>query len=552
MKKALSPFFFLILILATACTVAEPATTPRLLVDTPMQTSTFIPLPTNTSIVAPTYTYPTYPSKTSPSSPTATITPLPGLKTEGPYLAYQRRTGEQYEIVLLDIDGLGQQVIPFPEDANMQTKNYGATGYLSPDGKWMAYFSGSAGKCMGNGTENTNDLTLKLLNLKNGQTQLVTRLLSADYPNNFIEAARALGDPKITAADLQNAFVCGIPAGLAWSPDGKKLAFSGQMAGISSDLYVYDLKNGSIQQLSSGPEEILSVKWSADGQWISTTSTFTYGAGVQGTPYRTKADGSAVEKVTETTAPLPDSDLWLNDHQYIRNKSTMGMGSYDLKVVDLKAETTRTVWPGYFSSAAFLPGENWLAFFGTSVTNRPADDPAGFVPAIYLVNLTTYQLTRIEMPVVPKILQYSILPLKMEQGVQFLLKSWDPDPEVFILSTDGKLTATGIHADNFISQSHDKTEWLAINDKMQLFSSEGNLIYQMALPDGMRGGNVFSIVWRPDQSGLFFACSPIVSEDPNLAGIYAVDFHENRIDKVDPSDIAAIYFSYALWIGSAK
>jgi dipeptidyl aminopeptidase/acylaminoacyl peptidase len=451
----------------------------------------------------------------------------------------------------MDADGGGQRVIPFPPDANWMSKNF-RTGLISPSGKWMAYLSGSAGKCMGNGTDSTNDLTLKLFNLSNGETRVVTRLLSADYPNNFAAAAQQLGDPKITAAELQNTFVCGMSAASAWSPDGNKLAFAGQMAGLSSDLYVYDLRDGSIKQMSSGPEEILSIQWTSDGQWILTSSTFVYGAGVHGTPYRTKADGSVVMEVTENLAPLPGSGFWLNDHQYYRCKSTFGMGTYDLQVVDLKAQVTVDVWKGYFSALAFNPGKNWMAFYGTSVSSRPADDAPGFIPGIYLVNLTTFQQTRFEMPAVPDVSIYSILALQTSRREQFLLKASGADQEVFTLSTDGTLKSTGFRTADFLYQSPDKAEWLAFGKQLQVISAEGVLLHSVDLPAHLNAGHIYSIAWRPDQTGLFFGYSPMVGEVSGLEGVYAVDFVTEKVKKVDPSFIAALYFGDAMWVGGPK
>lgn len=112
-----------------------------------------------------------------------------------------------------------------------------------------------------------------------------------------------------------------------------------------------------------------------------------------------------------------------------------------------------------------------------------------------------------------------------------------------MLSTDGTVTPTGVYTGSFLYQSPDKTEWLAFNDQVQMFSGDGKALYEMDLPAGMAGETIFAVVWRKDQSGLFFSYSGSPS------GIYSVDFLENQVGKVDPSDIAAIYFNYSVWIG---
>jgi WD40 repeat protein len=55
--------------------------------------------------------------------------------------------------------------------------------------------------------------------------------------------------------------------GLAWSPDGRYLAFVGEMAG-TSDVYRYDSTNGNILQLTSGPDQAYGLQWSPDGRYI--------------------------------------------------------------------------------------------------------------------------------------------------------------------------------------------------------------------------------------------------------------------------------------------
>jgi len=54
----------------------------------------------------------------------------------------------------------------------------------------------------------------------------------------------------------------------AWSPDGRYLVFSGQQGGVS-DLYRYDLEDGTMEQLTQGREAELQPAWSPDGRTIA-------------------------------------------------------------------------------------------------------------------------------------------------------------------------------------------------------------------------------------------------------------------------------------------
>jgi len=53
----------------------------------------------------------------------------------------------------------------------------------------------------------------------------------------------------------------------AWSPDGRSLAFAGMVEG-ESDIYVYELRRGTLRKLTEGPESEIMPAWSADGAEI--------------------------------------------------------------------------------------------------------------------------------------------------------------------------------------------------------------------------------------------------------------------------------------------
>ena len=179
-------FLFLLLVaLASACIVPAqlPLLTATVTGPATLDTLRFTPTPPDT-LAWPGET----PPPTSPppmASPTATLTLHPPLATSGPYLVYQREAGNVPEIVFLDADGLGQKIIPYPPEASPESSYIPVKNKISSDGKWLAYYSGSAGQCMGNGLANGSDLALHLMDLDSGETRLITKLLSSDYPAYF-------------------------------------------------------------------------------------------------------------------------------------------------------------------------------------------------------------------------------------------------------------------------------------------------------------------------------------------------------------------------------
>lgn len=159
------PLLLALALLGMGCGVAE----------TPSHPQTIQPATMTVTVAIPSLT----------PNPSATPTPGPtaeaALKTDGPYLAYIRGVDVDHkQLVLMDADGMGRKVVSMPSENPLYT------WFVSPDSKWLAYYAGSAKK------EKASDLELDLLNLETGQTRLVSKLLSKDYPDNFVQAVTEL------------------------------------------------------------------------------------------------------------------------------------------------------------------------------------------------------------------------------------------------------------------------------------------------------------------------------------------------------------------------
>jgi WD40 repeat protein len=528
MKKIFA--FLMLVFLLSACMATAPVPPPT---DTPGDTPTPAPtlMVTDTQSISPT------PSNLSP-----TIVPIQhsALKTSGPYLAYLRSQADQFEIILTDADGIGQKIIPYPANANTQA-GLSSLNSLSPDGKWLAYYTGSAGECMGNGAANPSDLTLNLLNLTDGKIQVITHLLSQDYPNNFLQAAQQLNQAGITAGQLQNSFVCGITQSIAWSPDGKQLAFAGQMDGLSSDLYIYDLASQTIKRLSSGPEEVQAIAWSPDGQWILDWSSYGSGEGMTYNLYVTSLVGSVIHKLSVNSC---DTARWLDDQTCFSSEDGNGVGLHALSLVNIKTGAVVPVWAGEFSSLAVSADHQWLAYFShySSQSLKTGSDP-NFVPGLYLVNLGTLKASRVELP--GNIDDYRALQ-GLGSGEQSFGLLNTAGNALYFLSPGGKLSATGIVANSF-SLSPDEQTLVAIGQKIHILKADGTSVRNVDLPAKV-SGDIGTIIWRPDSSGLFFT-----SQDPQNAfeQLYAMGLltgePELVADSLAPSGLADF-----VWVGMPK
>jgi WD40 repeat protein len=402
--------------------------------------------------------------------PTQTLTPEPSLHTSGPYFVFFRQVDWKYQLVMMDADAEGQMIISLPSEIAdiLPIKHFDPDmKFVSPDGKWLAYYTGSVGDYGEMPAMGTSDLTLNLLNLTTGEKQVVTSLLSKNYPDNFVEAAGKLNDPFKTAESLYDAFLVGINQAIAWSPDGRYLAFAGQMDGLSSDLYVYDMMTKALRRLTSGNQELQWISWSPDGKWIVHGSVFFVGEGMTFDVYAAAVDGTSVRYVS-TNSLYSGVEKWVNSHTYFENDSQNGPGNYGLRLVDIETGKITKIWDGSYLGYKIDPNGKWLAV--STLEN-----------GLQLVNLKTFE--------------------------QFTASDPLPDPpDTFIRSEDGEIISLDISpfemGDKQISISPDSNYWVvAMDQKVKLFSSDITLIKDIPVPD--YSGALRTIVWRPDSSGLF-------------------------------------------------
>jgi dipeptidyl aminopeptidase/acylaminoacyl peptidase len=421
----------------------------------------------------------------------------------------------------MDADGGGELSAPFPMDVNTILPPL-LSDLLSPDGAWLAFYTGSAGPAFDQPGPTTADLTLKLMSLFNsklltGDSQLVTRLLSADYPANFDTAASQLGITDLTPQALRDSFVAGITQSIAWSPDGTLLAFAGQMDGLSSDLYLYDANSGAIQRLSSGPQEVEWIDWSPDGKWVLDGSTYFVGEGMSYDVYATSTDGKVTRKLL-TDYHLVGDVTWIDGNDFLTYQSENGPGNYGLERVNVGTGKIDMIRPDSFGSFLLDPQGSWLAVFS------PSGDLA-------LVDLATLKQTAVSLPGPAHAFGSGSYMASLNPGADrhFIFRE-DDASDWYYLSTGGVSTPATIDAD-LVSVAPDQQHWVALKDALQLYTSGSGKVSLFALPPGMQAGDFQSIIWRPDSSGIF-----LVSTSSQL---YALDFSSGEYSLVEQNLAAA-------------
>lgn len=425
------------------------------------------------------------PTQTQAAVPVAEIDHL----DQGTYLVYTRPGDGEYELNFVRTDGSRRMSRIFPGDNPYSSAT---TDGISPAGNYYAYYTGTAGDWAIVRQDGEYDLKLNIISFEGG-SPITIQLLSDEYPNNFHQSINnfrdQIGSEFEWATDgevvltLYNAFLEGIGSH-EWSPDGRYLAFAGQMDGLSSDLYVFDSFDKSVRRLSSGPEHIQRISWAPDGEHIMHASSYWTGMEQAFTNHSVNVDGSGV-----VTFPPDEGEFccWLNESQYIAHKSANGIGSYDLKLFDIHDGIIDVIWPHPFLYFSFHPKYN--QFLITMIESLSMD----MDPGIFLVDPKSKVVERIETG------HYSLIkPLINEDYLYVVGQS---DVGLYLLTNEYEFEE--------ITSMYRQVQVSPDMQHLALFGAwrdAGLDIFTLADKSlsPVFGDNVIWARWTPDQSGIFF------------------------------------------------
>jgi hypothetical protein len=267
----------------------------------------------------------------------ATKTPISGGSSTGklastpPWLIFSASNG----LWIANSDGstltqLTKEAILGPSDL---------THGLSPDGKMLAFISGDP--------DSMHNLKLSLMTLPDGKVKLVTSLTSnATEPGPWTGTLDAKTDAVRSITEVDS---------MAWSPDGKSLAFIGLQAGPTADLYSYTLSTDKIAHLSDGPAQAYGPQWSPDGNYIVNFGVTTFGTGggyTMAGGWATTPDGSQTITLFPPGGSAQEFGGWVNSHSFLINSWTMQCGPQDLRVYDLSTKKETSLVKGCFNGEA--------------------------------------------------------------------------------------------------------------------------------------------------------------------------------------------------------
>ncbi len=307
---------------------------------------------------------PTVPTPIQESTPTPTTTPTPVTEGSGPWLVYPAPEGGLHAY---DLSTEHILTIRLPEPLIPADLVSGR----SPDGRTLVIRAGSE--------LNTDELALYQVDLPSFEVTKITPLLSLPVQRMIAADQNARG--------LDTLAVVTRPDGLAWSPDGRFLAFNAALHNETSDLYVLDTLNARIDRLNGLFTQNASPFWSPGSDWLIS----------QELSHDQQALGWRTELVTGLRVPSFDSQNtlylpparsraevfvgWLNPTTFV-SYSLTDEGPQTLRQLNLDGDAQENlIFAGAFQQVAYDPASGVLAY----AIDYASAIPQGLTGGIYRV-----------------------------------------------------------------------------------------------------------------------------------------------------------------------
>lgn len=461
------------------------------------------------------------------SSPTDSIistnTPYPPLQPDGPYLIF---TYDKRNLTIVNKDGSGQRQFQLPNNGYLLTFSINSFhNAISPDGKWIAYFTGAL-------TKEPYDLTLNIYNILDGTSHQISKIIAPGYPeslltiktSNTFTPESCIGECLIGIIDLQ--FIGGLES-LSWSPNGKFLAFPAQINEGSSDVFIYSLENNSFRRLIEDNEIVSSIHWSPDGKkilFINSIPDSDY------SPRYLYIANPEIEYLKSTLNPIFGGRFWrewgwIASDKFLISEGGEGAPEHNFQYIDITSERMKTIWP--YSAESFSINSESSEMY---VQTLPASnvEPDG---GIFSVSLNgTYE----------KISDMPYIPLQ-EQRFSDKFLALEPNHNdnryysLYSINKNGEITLINKSINYFFPPviSPDGN-WVIITTMNEtiLFNKELEVVDSWKIPYA-------EIIWRPDSHGV------ILFDGINMHFISLINDH--KIMRTNcPEDICPLY-NYA-WI----
>lgn len=297
---------------------------------------------------------------------------------------------------------------------------------------------------------------------------------------------------------------------LAWSPDGRLLAYVAAVDGPSADLYVYDTVKDEIRRLTDGPNQPKLLGWSADGRWVLhlEITDIQLGDGVWWDTlglWAAASDGSEARRVPGVEGPVLLLD-WGTPTRFMAVHYSHGpRPPFQIDLIDLEAGPVKTLYPGSTYQWAVDPKSGTLAFLVD-----PWVDPetAGLQSGMYVASPSRPA---------PKLVVSTNLDLETPTEQPYLAITagpvWSAALDAFLIADSDGIASLVSSAGEIVRRIEGKCSlplpspdgrWLAYEScsrtpsSIEVHSEEDGRVLELSL------GPVDDFFWAPDSGGIYY------------------------------------------------
>jgi dipeptidyl aminopeptidase/acylaminoacyl peptidase len=239
---------------------------------------------------------------------------------------------------------------------------------------------------------------------------------------------RSITDPKSITSEsnsgahpvpIDDLYYTRESSGPAWSPDGREVAFTTDLAG-RANIWKVNSSGGWPMQLTQSDDRQYAATWSPDGKWIIFQQDS--GGNEMWDLYAVPGDGGAVVNLTNTPDIREEGPLWSHSGKMIALRykpkdSTL----YDVAVLDWSSKTIRKLTKeeaknNSWSAVAWGPDDKTIYAVRGEISGIPESD-------VYAIDVATGKTEN----------------LTAHQGkVQFDASSLSPDGKTLLLTSNQK------------------------------------------------------------------------------------------------------------------
>jgi hypothetical protein len=232
---------------------------------------------------------------------------------------------------------------------------------IAPNGRFVAYYSGSAGKCCDlSQTLPAGGFVLTIASLLSGQNLSTISIVEQDALARFLDG----NNDADAARKAYAAFLQSITAH-SWSPDSTVLLLAAMRDGASSDVFAVDVLNNSARRITNTPGQLSSFHVSPDQRWVLTSDRNSIADDV---PLQFQAIRSDGAQSRELGAAWGAFVGWFGPNIGALAQTRGRAQLVQLTAFDLDRGTLRPLWEGVFTGARGNPATGSLQFCGIGAT----------------------------------------------------------------------------------------------------------------------------------------------------------------------------------------